>query len=502
MLAVLSLAFSLWAIRVGWDNSLYDFYGFRQAQTAISAETIRNGGPILHYETPVLGPPWSMPFEFPLYQVLVAGLSKLFVMHIDQAGRLVSVVFFYLCLFPLASIMSKLGLQRLQIVPTLAIFAANPFYIFISRLVMIESTALFFGLAYLSQMLALARAQEGDKVPRHIVLAALCGTIAGTVKVTTFAPYFMLGVVLMGWKFLRQRRGGKWASKQFLAICGFCIVLPAAATAMWTKFADAVKLRNPIAAQLTSGGLRTFNFGTLSQRLHRHSYEWIRWNLGHLVGYHLLALILVLALIFYRRSLWVMALCFAVYIGTAEIFFNLYYIHQYYPYAVSVLILGALGYIFGSLLGLPDKRAWLGLALFAIVLAQSGRAYLRDFYPLQSTSAPGKPGAAAWIDRTTRPDDAILIFGWGYSSELPYQSQRRAIMDWQPDWQPESTVYNTLQKAIDNEGAANIGAVVVCNRSQPGWPAYVKELGMPATPQAYEDGCDLYERNALPQGSQ
>jgi hypothetical protein len=495
LLALLSLAFSLWAVRVGWHNSIYDFHGFRQAQTAISAQSIRDGGPILRYETPVLGPPWSMPFEFPLYQALVAGVSRLSAMPIDQAGRLVSVLFFYLCLFPLASIMSSLGLRRLQIVPTLALFAANPFYIFISRLVMIESTALFFSLAYLALMLALAQASKDDRVSRHLLLAALCGAIAGPVKATTFAPYLMLGAVLMVGKLLRQRRDKTWDSKLFLAIFGFCFVLPAAATLLWTKFADAIKLRNPITAQLTSSALRTWNFGTLSQRLQVRSYWWVNWNLGHLIGLHLLALILILLLIFYRRSLWMMALCFAVYIGTAEIFFNLYFVHHYYPYSVSVLIIGGLGYTFGSLLGAPDKRAWLGLALFAVVLAAGAREYHRDFYVTQNTNAPGKPSAAAWIDQATQPSDAIAIFGWGYSPELPYQSHRRAVMDWQPEWPSAPLANSAFQKALDNQGAAHIGAVAVCFGVDPALPQYLLELGMPATPQTRLDGCDLYKRN-------
>src|SRR5271154_4345091 len=89
----LSLLFSLWVTTVGWHNSIFDFHGFRQAQTAISAESIRNGGPILRYETPVLGPPWSLPFEFPLYQALVALLARIFGTPIDQTGRFVSEVF-------------------------------------------------------------------------------------------------------------------------------------------------------------------------------------------------------------------------------------------------------------------------------------------------------------------------------------------------------------------------------------------------------------------------
>lgn len=90
-LGALSICFSLWAVSVGWYHSIFDFHGFRQAQTAISANSILYGGPILHYETPVLGPPWSIPFEFPLYQVLVALLAKLLSSPLDQTGRFVSV---------------------------------------------------------------------------------------------------------------------------------------------------------------------------------------------------------------------------------------------------------------------------------------------------------------------------------------------------------------------------------------------------------------------------
>ena len=100
ILGGLSLVFSLWIATVGWHNTIFDFHGFRQAQTAISAESIRNGGPILRYETPVFGPPWSIPFEFPLYQVLVALLAKLFAAPIDQTGRFVSEIFHYLIFFP------------------------------------------------------------------------------------------------------------------------------------------------------------------------------------------------------------------------------------------------------------------------------------------------------------------------------------------------------------------------------------------------------------------
>src|SRR5271154_6934717 len=138
-LGALSLIFSLWVTTVGWHNSIFDFHGFRQAQTAISAESIRDGGPILRYETPVLGPPWSVPMEFPLYQLVVAQISRAFGTPLDQAGRFVAELFHFLCFIPLATILAQLGLTRLQRLPALALFAVSPFYNFISHLVLIES---------------------------------------------------------------------------------------------------------------------------------------------------------------------------------------------------------------------------------------------------------------------------------------------------------------------------------------------------------------------------
>src|SRR5580658_9431992 len=63
---------------MGWNHNLEDYYGFRQCQTAISTYyTIKDGFKI-NYETPVLGKPWSIPMEFPLYQWVVAAAVMVF----------------------------------------------------------------------------------------------------------------------------------------------------------------------------------------------------------------------------------------------------------------------------------------------------------------------------------------------------------------------------------------------------------------------------------------
>ena len=106
------LVFSLWGISVGWDRNILDVFGFRQAQTAISSYYFLQGSPFFAYHTPVMGPPWSIPFEFPFYQWIVALVSKGFEYPLDQSGRLVSAIFFYLTLIPAWSVLKDLEIKR------------------------------------------------------------------------------------------------------------------------------------------------------------------------------------------------------------------------------------------------------------------------------------------------------------------------------------------------------------------------------------------------------
>ena len=106
------LIHSFWGISRGWNNPLIDAHAFRQTQTAISVFYLLKGSPWLAYETPVLGVPWSIPMEFPLYQGIVAILVKLLQTPIDQTGRFVSAFFFYLSLIPIYVILSYLQVAR------------------------------------------------------------------------------------------------------------------------------------------------------------------------------------------------------------------------------------------------------------------------------------------------------------------------------------------------------------------------------------------------------
>src|SRR5688572_31609546 len=69
-------------------SPLIDAHPFRQTQTAISVFHMMRGGPWLAYYTPVLGAPWAIPFEAPLYHWSVAALATVF--PLELSGRIAS----------------------------------------------------------------------------------------------------------------------------------------------------------------------------------------------------------------------------------------------------------------------------------------------------------------------------------------------------------------------------------------------------------------------------
>jgi len=72
---------------------LLDLHSFRQTQTALTSYWFSSSGWRLDYWTPVAGAPWSIPFEFPVYQALVAFVSDMLGSPLDKTGRLVSYFF-------------------------------------------------------------------------------------------------------------------------------------------------------------------------------------------------------------------------------------------------------------------------------------------------------------------------------------------------------------------------------------------------------------------------
>lgn len=70
-LLFIAISLSIRGMMYDFSKPILDMFSFRQTQTAISVLWMIKEGHYLNYQTPVLGFPWSIPFEFPLYQWMV-----------------------------------------------------------------------------------------------------------------------------------------------------------------------------------------------------------------------------------------------------------------------------------------------------------------------------------------------------------------------------------------------------------------------------------------------
>ena len=96
----------------------------------------------LDYETPLFGPPWSVPMEFPVYQWITATTSRTLGTSLEGTARGVS-LFFFLATMPavygLAGFFRLAPSRRLLVVSAVLV---SPTYLFYGRSFMIETTAL------------------------------------------------------------------------------------------------------------------------------------------------------------------------------------------------------------------------------------------------------------------------------------------------------------------------------------------------------------------------
>ena len=202
LLLVGCLVFNVAAAAIGWDHTILDTMSFRQCHTALSARFMLGHHYRVLYETPVFGPPWSIPHEFPLYQWLVAGWSTTTGYPLDQSGRLVNRVFFLLSMFPVYCLLRMLGLPTWSRLVTLCLLLVSPFYLFWSRTFMMESTALFFSLWFMACCVAFA---QRPRLSTGVGALAL-GIVAALTKVTTFAGPLIVVAFLILWLGARYRR--------------------------------------------------------------------------------------------------------------------------------------------------------------------------------------------------------------------------------------------------------------------------------------------------------
>jgi len=458
---ICSLLYAVWTASIGWGNTLNDRHSFRQTQTATTAYWMVGKPFRLAYETPVLGKPWSIPMEFPLYQWIVARIVGLFGTPLDQTGRFVSLAFFLLTTIPLYRLMRSLGVAAHHAWVPLILFVTSPFYIFWSRTFMIESTALCLSMAYLAA--AVEAAKHGGRWAAG--LAIVFGVLAALIKVTTFLPYMVLVGCVGGWLAWRRRAPGTDVvalARSAAGVAALTLVPLAIATA-WVRFADAVKGANPLAAAyLTSKGASAFIYGTLAQKFSGLTWGVIVSRFPELVGLPPLAWLMLgatLAVTLVHRRRWRETLvCLGAWLIAPAVFTNLYFVHDYYANANGILLIAAVAFaIVGLLEDSGTRIAGLVLGAVAIVTAVWGHGVL--YGPRQAVNSAEVLEAAEYIQSATPEDSVIVCLSNDWSPLVSYYARRRALNVVMESERPMPQ--DVVRRAFAGLAGEKVGAIVL-----------------------------------------
>lgn len=432
------------------NNPILEMHSFRQTQTALSAFYLADGFR-LDYLTPVVGYPWSIPFEFPLFQWVVINTSNLFQLPLTSSGRLISLVFSLLCLIPINGLIIRSGMKSSESLYMQSLFLSSPIYIFWAGTFMIESTALFFILSFLFFAYKIYQKKENNY---DFIFATLFLTLAFLQKATTALPIFCLCIFL----FTIKTNGYKYFYKPMFIKNNYKLLitfgLPLIIGVCWVNFTDFIKEQNTIGYYLTSSALWNFNWGDLSTRFSTTLWHdvVIKRSIFQSSAHYLSAIIILFSLFiknkfFLKEKTIISLIAFTL----AFLFFpKLHVIHNYYQYANTIFYLFSLFFatqniiISYSLYRIDKLRNPVNLfekfffllniknILFPLIVILSMINYYNSNYHFKKNNIITIENnrtliLADFIKKNSPIDKPIVIYGYQWNSELAFYAERKSL---------------------------------------------------------------------------
>jgi len=478
----LVFAYSLWSATVGWDTPIVQQYEFVQAKAAIGAYYIASGGPILRYEFPIFGPPWSVPYEFPIYQVASAWTHNFTGMPLEQAGRLVGKIFFYLSCIPLFFIARVLGFRGKTILIPITLFLASPIYLFWSRQFMNESTAIFFSLAYL--MAAMLWIKKSNNMLWFIAVAL--GAIAALAKSTTYVSFALVVGIYLSFEMLRNR-----SFTLSRLVRSFVVLLfPLIVGLVWVRFTDSLKSMNPIAADIhvSTTWVKSYLFNAgLSERMGSFWYHLFRITIHDAIGHRTVWIFSVLFAVFLGKRAWLYWLCSLLFLVAPLIFAHAHMTHDYYANANAIFLVFAIAALVER--AVVSEKKWislLGAILFVLVIGYEVRDFMGKGYIQQQERRMEPVIFAKKLQKIVAPNDVLLMYGEDWCPVIAFQAERRAIMLQNGNWyNPRLAESLSLLHA---EGK-KVGVTVLCHEARTD-QKLLKHISL--GPLLLRDLCDVY----------
>ena len=479
-----------WELTRSWHAAILDRYEFRQLQTALSTFWMRRDGWHLDYLTPLFGPPWSVPMEFPTYQMCVAAVASVTGMPLEPAGRLVSILFFAATLPAVYDLLALAELKPSRRLVALSVILSTPVYLFYARTFMIETAAV----AFAAWFLCLLRRSLERPAWSLVLGTTACAVLAALTKITTFAVFCPPAAFLAARHVFARAAGGGAAFHGRRAVAA---ALPVAVALLagyaWVVHGDRVKHSNPFTGFLTSTDLHAWNYGAPGLRFSADFWLHAQDTIFRFVlGEGGVALALLAATLATRAARWTAGAGLAGFLSGPLIFTNLYHVHDYYYAANALLLVGAAGILLASAWDHPRLPAASGWTALAVVLALQFQSFDRGYGTYHSRPARNPPGLGLLLRDVVPADSVVLIYGADWDPLLPYYAERRALMV--PGEREDETA--VLEQVLARLPPRSIAAMVTVGDKFRRRPEFLREraarFGLSPQPFATGGDTDVY----------
>lgn len=423
---------------IGLSEPVFSIHSFRQSQTALTSYYLIENGFSFNYETPVVGFPWSIPFEFPLYQWIVSIISSIFNFNLLATGRFVSSLLGFMCVVPIYKSLFSLGISRKYFFYISSLFLTSPLYLYWSGTFMIESTALFFTLYFFYYSIKIFNCNYQFK---NFFVGGLFLTLALLQKVTTVLPVLVLVCIYYFFNFNLYTLIVK---KKFIILFFLLFILPVLILICWVNFTDSVKELNPIGLSLTSKALHGWNWGDINIRFSK--LLWIdtvfKRNIisNSPLGYiGLLASLLCFSFSKYHTKKIIISLIF-LFIFPFVLFPKLHQIHNYYQYAnfvfyillLSTSIIYLTEFVIIKLLNKSlNLNIILAIVFTCLVSINFSKFYFggygKDRFAEKDISHNRTYLVSEFIKKNTPRHLPIIVYGFDWSSDIAFHSERKSL---------------------------------------------------------------------------
>lgn len=448
----------------GWDHNILAHHGFRQSQTAISAYYFAKEGFSLYTTIPVFGPPWIIPMEFPLYQWLLAGIVEMTGLPLEQSGRGLSLIFHYLALGLTFGILRHFRTGLAGSFFILTMITLSPLATYWAQGVLIESFSVALTMAFI--LLALKGFQSNQST--HLIGALIVGSVAAVVKVTTFA---------VGWGFLvlyalhllyanRSEISAAGVRSRIVWLLPFLVPLLSAGA--WIHHANSVMATLPIAPSAMSN--IEWYFGTPGARFEPD--QWLR-ILEHTVirtlggPFPLLLALFPLCLQGVPKTR--IGLFLLAALSGPLVFWNVYYVHDYYSYEILFFLCVAIGLCFEN--GLQVARSWirpalLSLQVLLLLTMLVGYTYTPYAWLFRNDHKADHLRFYEQVADIVPGDNFLLVAGQDWDPSAAYSTRRKTLMIRWNGWADADFFMQAFKDTEDN--GYTCGGIIIQADKVPG----------------------------------